>query len=71
MRHVYLLQSETNVDRLYDGLTPDLRKQSPECHAGRSPHGSKYAPLAIGDLTSRSATTKAGNFPCPIRIESS
>lgn len=45
--YVYILQSETNPDRFYVGLTDDLQERLRKHNAGEMTHTAKFKPWAI------------------------
>ena len=42
--YVYLIQSESNPDKRYIGLTKNLNQRLEEHNRGKSPHTSKFTP---------------------------
>jgi len=44
---VYLLQSESFLDRRYVGVTSDLKRWLAKHNAGESPHTTKYTPWKL------------------------
>ncbi|HOK67320.1 MAG TPA: GIY-YIG nuclease family protein [Anaerohalosphaeraceae bacterium] len=47
MKYVYLLESLTEPDKKYIGLTSDLTKRLEEHNAGKSPHTAKFRPWKV------------------------
>lgn len=47
MKYVYLLQSTTEPDRHYTGITADLRARLAKHNAGEVLHTSKYRPWKV------------------------
>lgn len=47
MKYVYILESISNPNKRYIGITEDLNKRLKEHNSGQSPHTSKYAPWQI------------------------
>lgn len=44
MKYVYILQSESDKDRYYTGITDNLDARITKHNAGEIPHTSKYKP---------------------------
>lgn len=47
MKYVYLLESVSNPDKRYIGITGDLNNRLSAHNAGRSPHTAKFKPWKI------------------------
>jgi predicted GIY-YIG superfamily endonuclease len=47
MKYVYILQSETDPERFYTGLTDDLRARLQKHNAGAVSHTAKFGPWRI------------------------
>ena len=47
MRYVYLLESVSDPQRKYIGITSNLRKRIEEHSAGKSPHTKKFKPWRV------------------------
>jgi predicted GIY-YIG superfamily endonuclease len=47
VHYVYLLQSESFLDRRYVGVTSDLKRRLAKHNAGESPHTTKYTPWKL------------------------
>jgi predicted GIY-YIG superfamily endonuclease len=47
MKHVYLIQSLSQPEQRYVGLTSDLDKRLAAHNAGQSPHTSKFIPWKL------------------------
>ena len=62
MTYVYLLQSETSLDRRYVGVTSDLKRRLAEHNAGKSLHTSNYSPWRLVTYIAFSNRQKAETF---------
>ena len=62
MTYVYILQSETDTERYYVGLTGDLRNRLPSHNAGRVAHTSKYRPWRLNTYVAFSDKNRAALF---------
>jgi putative endonuclease len=62
MHYVYLLESESEPDRRYVGLTIDLRQRLQDHNAGKSSHAAKYRPWRIVTYVAFSNRSKAEAF---------
>jgi predicted GIY-YIG superfamily endonuclease len=62
MHYVYLLESESEPDRRYVGLTIDLRQRLQDHNAGKSSHTAKYRPWRIVTYVAFSNRSKAEAF---------
>jgi hypothetical protein len=60
--YVYLLESIDHPDETYVGLTDDLKARFAAHNAGRSPHTSKFEPLAAGRLHRLFRRPESGRF---------
>jgi putative endonuclease len=47
MKYVYILQSETDGEHFYTGITDDLRARLAKHNSGEVTHTSKYRPWSI------------------------
>ena len=47
MKYVYILQSETDCDRYYTGITGDIEARIQKHNAGEVSHTSKYKPWRL------------------------
>lgn len=47
MFYVYLLQSESNLNKRYIGYTTDLKQRVSDHNSGKSKHTSKYTPWKL------------------------
>ena len=47
MKYVYILQSESDPDRYYVGLTDDLRRRLSQHNSAAVSHTSKYVPWRL------------------------
>ena len=62
MHYVYILQSQSNADHFYVGVTRDLRARLVKHNAGEVAHTSKFAPWAIKTYVAFSDEQKAFQF---------
>ncbi len=62
MQYVYLLQSQSEADQRYVGVTSDLRRRLAEHNAGQSPHTSKFVPWKLTTYVAFSDGKKAQSF---------
>jgi putative endonuclease len=62
MHYVYMLQSKSDLDQRYVGLTSDLKRRIAEHNAGGSPHTSKYLPWKLVTYVAFSDSRKAQIF---------
>ncbi len=62
MHYVYLLQSESDPDQRYTGLTSDLKARLAKHNRGEVPHTSKYRPWSLRTYISFSSREQAAQF---------
>lgn len=62
MHYVYLLRSESIVDKRYVGITSDLKARIAAHNAGKSPHTSKFIPWRLVTYIAFSDQQKAEAF---------
>ncbi|MGH6855944.1 MAG: GIY-YIG nuclease family protein [Aestuariivirga sp.] len=62
MYYVYILRSETSLDRYYIGFTEDLKKRLGQHNAGESIHTNKYLPWRLKTYTAFDSKKKAQQF---------
>lgn len=62
MKYVYILQSETDAERHYTGITDDLTQRLEKHNAGRVRHSSKYRPWKLQTYIAFSDNTRAQEF---------
>jgi len=62
MKYVYLLESLTEPDKKYIGLTSDLTKRLEEHNAGKSPHTAKFRPWKVVVVIRFDNDLKAAKF---------
>ncbi len=60
--YVYMLQSMTNPDRFYVGMTEDLEERIKEHNAGAVPHTSKDRPWRVETAVAFRSRIKAVAF---------
>ena len=64
--YVYILQSKSNTERFYTGITDDLRDRLRRHNAGEVPHTAKFRPWRI--KTAIAFTDRERDFPSSRRI---
>jgi predicted GIY-YIG superfamily endonuclease len=62
MMYVYILQSLSNSERFYDGITEDLKERLKQHNAGEVSHTSKYKPWKIKNYFAFEDRKKAYEF---------
>ena len=62
MKYVYVLQSESDSDRHYVGVTDDLRDRLRRHDAGEVSHTSKYTPWRLNTYIAFSDESRAFAF---------
>ncbi len=60
--YVYVLQSLSNPNEIYTGITADLKKRLAEHNAGRVPHTSQFTPWEIRTATAFKSKERAAAF---------
>jgi putative endonuclease len=60
--YVYILQSETDPERFYTGLTDDLRKRLRNHNSGRVAHTSKWKPWRLKTYIAFSERRRGARF---------
>ena len=60
--YVYILQSLSNRNEIYTGITGDLKKRLAERNSGRVPHTSKFTPWEIRTATAFRSKKRAVAF---------
>jgi putative endonuclease len=60
--YIYILQSERDEDRLYTGLTDDLRKRLRNHNAGRVLHTAKWRPGRLKAYVALSDRVRGARF---------
>jgi len=60
--YVYLLRSVPFRDRIYFGLTHNVRRRLAEHNAGRSPHTAKFRPWEIVTVIAFRDDSRAADF---------
>ena len=62
MKYVYILQSITDNDRFYSGITGDLRARLSKHNSGSVTHTSKHMPWRIKTNVAFTAEARASPF---------
>jgi predicted GIY-YIG superfamily endonuclease len=62
MHHVYMLRSESHLDRFYVGVTADWQRRLEEHNSGKSIHTNKYRPWKVVTYVAFSDRQKAEKF---------
>jgi len=62
MYYVYILQSQSNPNHYYVGLTENIERRLKQHNAGNSTHTNKYLPWILTTAISFSDKTKAEAF---------
>ncbi len=62
MKYVYILQSESDTERFYTGITNDLKARLAAHNGGHVPHTSKYQPWKIKTYIAFADTDQAVEF---------
>jgi putative endonuclease len=62
MQYVYLLESNSEPERRYVGLSSDLKRRLDEHNAGKSLHTAKYRPWHLVTYVAFSNRSKAQDF---------
>jgi len=70
MYFVYSIQSETNPDRYYVGLTLDVERRLEEHNAGKSIHTNKFRPWKLVSYTAFIDKSKAEKFEVYLKTSS-
>jgi predicted GIY-YIG superfamily endonuclease len=60
--YVYILQSQTDLDRFYVGLTDDLKDRLRRHNVGEVAHTTKFRPWRIKTAVAFTDRTKAADF---------
>jgi len=60
--YVYILQSNSDTDRFYVGLTDDLQKRLNKHNKGDVPHTEKFRPWKIKTAIAFTNRERAGQF---------
>jgi putative endonuclease len=62
VKYVYILQSQSNPVRFYDGITDDLKTRLKKHNAGEVFHTAKYKPWRIKNYFAFADSEKAYKF---------
>ena len=62
MKYVYILQSESQPDRYYTGVTDDLKRRLIEHNSGKSIHTNKFKPWKLQTYIAFNDALKAEEF---------
>jgi putative endonuclease len=62
MKYVYILQSISEPERYYVGITDDLKKRVHSHNAGQVAHTSKYKPWRVNTYIAFSNESRAFEF---------
>jgi putative endonuclease len=70
MYYVYSIQSESNPDKYYVGLTTNTEKRLAEHNAGKSIHTNKFRPWKINTYTAFADKSRAEKFEAYLKTSS-
>ena len=68
--YVYILQSESDADRFYVGLTDNLRARLKKHNKGDAPHTSKFRPWKIKTAIAFTDRERASRFESYLKTAS-